>query len=109
MVKSINNFFNQPNHHNLKLTHTIDDIYEELYDTSLDLALNTKFLTQMYHSPKPFTPLIRSGRIQKTDTQHPYQTLTDHKFSPPRTTYSSRTDNKHITCEACGLTQRELH
>ena len=109
MLKSIKKIFRQPNRYNFKLTYTIDDIYEELYDTRLDLTLNTKSSTQMYHSSKSFRPLIRSDRMQKADMQHPYQTLADHKSSSPRTAYSPRTNNKPITCEACGLTQRELH
>ena len=47
MVKSINKFFRQLNHHNLTLTYTIDNIYEELYDTRLDLTLNRKSSTQL--------------------------------------------------------------
>ena len=63
MVKSINKFFCQPNHHTLTLTCTIDNIYEELYDTEIDLTLTTKSSTQMFHSPKSSTPHIRFGRM----------------------------------------------
>ena len=107
MVKSINKFFRQPNHHTLTLTCTIDDIYEELYDTKIDLTLTTKSSTQMFHSPKPSTPHIRSGRMQKSDMKHPHSTLADHNSH--RSAYPPRSDNSPLTCEACGLTQRELH
>ena len=103
MLKLTNKLFRQLNHHNITLTCNIDDTYQELYDTRLDLNLHTKSLTQMYHSPKPLTLHIRSSRIQKTDTKHHYKPLTDHKSS------SSRTDDKPITCEEDGLTQREFH
>ena len=39
--------------------------------------------------------------------KHPHHILANH--TPFRSTYSSRSDNTPITCEACGLTQRELH
>ena len=99
MLKLTNKFFRQLNHHNITLTCNIDDTYQELYDTRLDLTLHTKSLTQIYHSPKPLTLHICSSRIQKTDTKHHYKPLTDHKSS------SSRTDNKPLTCEEDGLTQ----
>ena len=35
--------------------------------------------------------------------QRPYQTSVDHRSSSPRT------DNKPTTCEACCLTQHEIH